>query len=219
MSDNKLPDYLLNVEDLLKLADKTSKTSESIEVFDPFVAEIKRFINENGLTFRKENPIPVQIVYDLYHQWSKHPLPQKVFNEYFKQFFNMYRLVGHFCYKIDATKFGLPETYSIYKDPRYIAGLKGRRTCDKIGVYLLPGGLYHARLKTDAGTIFIGCYMDEHIAVESYDIEAVRYYGEEAKINHPDRLKEYQDRIKGGQETIQQKRKVSSFKSKVPNDS
>lgn len=214
VTDNKsnTPDHLKDIQDLIDIAEGTQKGSSPNEVFDPNLSEIRRFIQDCNIAVSKSQ-IPMDVVYDFYTQWSNNAATLFIFKRYFSKFFNPTRIMGVLCFKITPQSMNLPDFYTIYKDPRFNKTLKGRKKSNLLGVSITPAGYYHARLKTDSETIFIGRFNLEKEAAEAYDLEVIKYYGEEAKINYPQKIKEYKDRIQSGHATVQQKRKVPSTES------
>jgi hypothetical protein len=60
-----------------------------------------------------------------------------------------------------------------------------------------------ARIQTEEERIYIGVFQTEKEAAQAYDLAAVKYFGEFALLNFPDRRQEYERKLALGAKVIQ----------------
>ncbi len=202
-----------DLEDLIKVAEGSVKAET--KKFNKAEAEIRKFINDLNIK-ESETLVPKMLIFDYYAQWAKpNTLSNYLFCKNFNRYFTSKVTYGIKCYKVDPTCFGLPEFYSVYKDNRFNYYKKDNiKNSSLKGVYSIAG-YYVARLRTEEGLHYLGRFKSNREAAYRHDIEAFKHFGIDADLNYPEKMKEYEKKIKE-EATPVRKTEVSRSKPKIP---
>lgn len=190
MSDIKL-------EDLLSIASGEVTVQDTYDVeLNANEIDIKNFIYAHSIKSH-DKPIPVKLIYDFYSQWSEHPVGIRPFSGLFVKFFERIIYNGMSCFKVTPSSFGLPEYYSVYRDPRFTK--KDNKKSKYYGVYPIAG-YYIARFKTEENLHYLGRFKYEKDAARAYDLMAYMHFGKDANLNFTEKVDEYEKEIKNKKE-------------------
>jgi hypothetical protein len=188
------PKNIIDVEELIEIANSEGETtSKQANNIDPLQVEVRDFIRSNNIQASKVY-VPLELIYYYYTEQSSSPLTRNKFYSIFSQYFPKKRIRGKDCCKIQPKAIGLPEYYSIYKDPVFNKAAKKFSTRFK-GVYSVSG-YYIARIELEDGKHYLGRFKTEKEAAAAYDLSAYYHFGHLTKLNFPDRIKEYDKEVK-----------------------
>ncbi len=189
MEELSLSDEL---DDLIDLATKVASKTEGVTLTDPSQIEVKKFILAKDIQSSDQTSIHAKLVYDVYTQWSEHPLTYKRFVKYFTLFFKKVRSSNNMLFKIGPAPFGLPSTYNFYRDERFVQ--RPLKKSKYNGVYQIAG-YYVARFRTEENTHYIGRYPTEKEAALAHDKYAYLHFGLTTKLNFPENKDVYEKEI------------------------
>lgn len=181
----------LTLEEMLEIASKPSSSTDNISIQDSNQIEIRKFIRAKDIQ-SSDNPIHARLIYDYYNQWSDTPLPYKTFVKYFTIYFKKSRSSENILFKVTPQSFGLPISYSFYRDSRFHD--KQVKKSKYLGVYPIAG-YYIARFKTEENTHYIGRFETEIEAATQYDLYSYLHFGITNKLNFPENKDSYEKEI------------------------
>jgi hypothetical protein len=132
------------------------------------------------------NNVPLDAIYSDYRGWSNEPLSLPYFKKYFNKHFKQYKRHGHFYYKVEADSFGLPDFYTISRDPNYLKHKTTKQHPMLLGVWKHNRNEWFARLLLPTGKYLpLGTYYTAFEAAHTYDEAALLVYGKDAVLNFP----------------------------------
>lgn len=181
-----------DIKKLVEIAQSQGNPLKSDKLTSGVELEVKAFVETSGV---KEGIvyIPYYLVYDYYCTWSAKPYTIRVFMKEFIKHFKVTRVIGYKCFMIHPPSVGLPEYYSMYKDPRFFN--RAKYTSKFVGVYPLFG-FYVARYKDIHGSYYIGKYPTEKQAATAYDLYVYKLKGKESLLNFKNKSRIYEKAIK-----------------------
>lgn len=192
LSNNK-EDHTLDIDELVKAAQSEVENPFKVTGLDPAQIEIRDFIREKNIQPSKTY-VPVHLIYYYYTEWSPTPISRYKFTSIIKQYFTFNKVIGIHCCKITPESIGLPDYYSVYKDPAF--STKQRKfDCVYKGVYGVSG-YFIARIELEDGKHYLGRFKSNREAAEEYDRHALYHFGPTTTLNFPERLEIYEKEIK-----------------------
>ncbi len=179
----------LDIDQLIKAAQSDSVSESLSSSIDPIQVELRDFIREKGIKPSKTQ-IPLELIYYYYSEWSPNPVSRHKFISIFSQYFTKKKISGVLCCRINPESIGLPDYYSLYKDPAFS---KTQRKFESAyeGVYRVSG-YYISRIRLEDGLHYLGRFKTDREAATEYDRHAYYHLGSTAKLNFPERLKDYE---------------------------
>jgi len=183
----------LDIDQLIKAAQSDSISETLSSSIDPIQVEIRDFIRERGIKPSKSY-IPLELIYYYYTEYSPNPVTRHKFISIFSHYFTKKKITGILCCRINPESIGLPDYYSIYKDPAFSKSQR-KFISSYEGVYKVSG-FYISRIKLEDGLHYLGRFKTDREAAMEYDKQALHHLGPTAKLNFPERIKDYEQEIK-----------------------
>lgn len=182
MSDDK--------PDLQTLLDALNGPVSSKARVDPNLPyhDIKRFIEALNVRSHASCKVPLATIYDSFLNWTTRPISKHKFARIFDTFFKPRNSKYNKIYPLAPDSFGLPEEYSVYKDPLFNQIKNAQPRDEYIGVYIYPDNRIVARITLPNGiSKYLGAWPSLKQAAIAYDKNAIELYGTTAVLNFPDK--------------------------------